>query len=1716
MDSLWLPGFEFGADLTGPAPLTPIANAASPAQSVATDLFSPAYQPQEVPVVQPSDADVETFDIKPAAPVAGPKKLVSTAAAQERTQCDEPPWPLLDPSVHAGLKGVRTKFDANIDALKLLRELEARDGSPSPAQRDVLNRYTGWGGIKQPFDRYPTPDWADAADSVRALLSDEEFKSAEGSTLNAHYTPLPITKVVWEIVERFGFTGGRVIEPTAGTGYFLGSMPTGIAQRSTVTAVELDTVSARILKALYGARSAVIGGAIEKANLPEEYFDLAISNLPFGRYQVPCQRRKPYSNWTIHNYVAARCLDLVRPGGIVAIITSSYFMDAHQDTVRASIARKAKLLGAVRFPAGTFADIANTDVVTDLVFLQRRHAGDFMTPAERDAWVPAVELDHAMIDSTQVHGPVRVNKYWLDNPGNVLGKWTMRRGAHGFTCVPILKGAEPADALQQRIGQLPAAVYEPARIPQSEVVLEPLVNSDVLPGSFMVENGRIYRFDGVGKSLQNLNGKRASRVAGLVGVRTCLQKIIVEQAKIDADEATLSSLRYELNTRYDGFVAAHGCISNKLNRYAMAKDPTWPLLLSLEHYDEDTDSAEKADIFFMRTVMPRVAPTSADNPLDALAISLAEVGRVDADYIGRLLGRDGKEVILELAATEALYLNPETLLYEESSNYLSGHIKRKLSAAKAAGMAFDRNVRALTAALPRDLLPSEIDVVPGAVWIPIEDLQDFLAHLAGPDWENISWAKATIAREAKTGTWTVNNQGPLGSTMKSIWGTARKTGFELFEKALNQADADVYDQTADGAVFNAVETASARLKQEEIKAEFTRWLWSDEDRANRLARIYNDEYNCWAPRKFDGSRLRLPGYSQDRKLREHQLNGIARVATGQNTLLAHVVGAGKTLAMVCGSMELRRLGIAKKPVHVVPNHMLLQYSAEFLRAYPAASVLMATAEDFDRANRRAFVARCATGDWDAVIITHSMFERIMPDPDATENYIEGIVDELKTAKEMPGIERSAARAVQRALKHWTARLEKLQSLWKKDDLILFSQVGFDHLLIDESHCFKNLFRLSNMKNIAGLSDSNSQRAFDLLLKTKQIMSMKGDKEAGITLATGTPISNTLAELHVSMRYLQPYTLAAAGLDSFDNWAAQHGRAVNSMEVSPDGSSFRMNRRFKLFANVPEMMGLWRQVADIQTKEMLNLPTPPLLTGAHQICVAQQSPELKQYVEGLVKRADRIRNGAVSPAEDNMLAVTGDGRKAALDLRMVMASALFDANGKIAKCVDNVHRIYEKTAHFKGTQIIFADLGTPTGKGFNAYEDIRQRLIARGVPAHEIAFIHEAKTDVAKATLFAKVRSGAVRVLLGSTSKCGTGTNVQTRLYAAHHLDSPWRPSDVEQRDGRIERQGNTCDAIEIWRYVTEGSFDSFMWQGLVAKATFIAQVMSGNAEIRTVEDAQMAALSYDEVKAIACGNPVVREKAMLDAEIMQLSLKERQWRDTVWRAKSDLRKLPHEIESARRNVASMEAFQASLEADEGKALTLEVAGKLYSDADQVSKIITLSIAASRERAMPEDAFALPIEIGKIKGGRLVLLKRFGGDKVYLHSMVNNERWEIGSYISGASILKKLGLMKTEMQTALATLRQRVTFLEGQAPVLAQAVASDFGHALHLKELRERSMQIALELGLLKDAAGTANVSASAVATSEVAKQLAQERDEEELDAGADVDLEAEALLEIDW
>lgn len=571
-----------------------------------------------------------------------------------------------------------------------------------------------------------------------------------------------------------------------------------------------------------------------------------------------------------------------------------------------------------------------------------------------------------------------------------------------------------------------------------------------------------------------------------------------------------------------------------------------------------------------------------------------------------------------------------------------------------------------------------------------------------------------------------------------------------------------------------------------------------------------------------------------------------------------------------------------------------------------------------------------------------------------------------------------------------------------------------------------------------------------------------------------------------------------------------------MEVSPDGSSFRMNRRFKLFANVPEMMGLWRQVADIQTKEMLNLPTPPLLTGAHQICVAQQSPELKQYVEGLVKRADRIRNGAVSPAEDNMLAVTGDGRKAALDLRMVMASALFDANGKIAKCVDNVHRIYEKTAHFKGTQIIFADLGTPTGKGFNAYEDIRQRLIARGVPAHEIAFIHEAKTDVAKATLFAKVRSGAVRVLLGSTSKCGTGTNVQTRLYAAHHLDSPWRPSDVEQRDGRIERQGNTCDAIEIWRYVTEGSFDSFMWQGLVAKATFIAQVMSGNAEIRTVEDAQMAALSYDEVKAIACGNPVVREKAMLDAEIMQLSLKERQWRDTVWRAKSDLRKLPHEIESARRNVASMEAFQASLEADEGKALTLEVAGKLYSDADQVSKIITLSIAASRERAMPEDAFALPIEIGKIKGGRLVLLKRFGGDKVYLHSMVNNERWEIGSYISGASILKKLGLMKTEMQTALATLRQRVTFLEGQAPVLAQAVASDFGHALHLKELRERSMQIALELGLLKDAAGTANVSASAVATSEVAKQLAQERDEEELDAGADVDLEAEALLEIDW
>lgn len=1688
MSNLWLPGFNPEDDLFGSVTIEPVS--APVVDEVLPVLDLATTSPEEVmPTVDPLDAQADSIEEPVAVSSTGPSSLSASSARAIEQRFDTPPWPQLSAATHATLKGNVTKFDANVAAIEMLRHLESESAQPTDEQRDVLNKYTGWGGIKQPFDKWPVAEWRDRADQLKSFLSESEFESARESTLNAHFTPVPIIDSVWSALRQLGFNGGRIVEPAAGTGYFLGAMPSDIAQNSSVTAVELDDLSARFLKKLYGEKATILAGGFEAQILPDEYYDLIIGNVPFGKYQVACHRRKVYSNWSIHNYFIGRALDLVRPGGLVAVITSSFFMDGDNAKIREVVARKAKLVGAFRLPVGTFADIASTDVVADLVILQRRAAGEFMTPAERASWVLTEPFKAADGTPLTPHGLSRGSAYWQNNPDRVIGSLTVRRAQYGVTVVPELTGADVGDVLAQRVATLPQGVYQAASDDRREVQLQANVDVSLKAGSYYVKNGDIYRFDGVGSSLQKMNGKRAARVTGLVSIRDTLQRLVAEQAKFDADESLLNSLRYEMNVRYDAFVASYGCISARANRLAMGKDVTWPLLLSLEFYDEDEDKAVKADIFHKRTVIPHAVPTKAETPADALAITMAELGRIDTEYLGRLLGRDGTEVLLDLSSIGAVYLDPQTMRYEEASAYLSGNVREKLAVAKSAGVAFAQNAKALENALPADLLPTQIDVVPGAPWIPAKDYEDFLKGLVAAEWSHCSWATVDVSREAVTGTWSVQPTGPDATLMSTTWGTSAKNGFELFQLLMNQVDAEVFDKIDDRQVLNPVQTASARLKQEDLKAEFRRWLWSDDDRAKRLARVYNDTYNVYVPRKFDGSRLRLPGYSNALKLRPHQLNAIMRIISGNNTLLAHVVGAGKTVTMVAGSQELVRLGIANKPMHVVPNHMLLQYASEFLRAYPGASVLVASKEDFDRQNRRAFIARCATGNWDAIILTHSMFERISPDQAASQDYIEGILEELKLAQQTTR-DRAASRAINRTIKDWTARLEKMQALWKKDDLMTFGETGCDFLMTDEAHLFKNLFRLSSMKRIAGLGDANSQRAFDMLLKTRQIMGLRGNREMGIVFATGTPISNTLGEMHVLQRYLQPVSLAKAGLENFDSWAAQYGRAVNSMEVSPDGSSFRMNRRFKTFVNVPELMGLFRQVADIQTKKMLNLPTPPLLTGAHQICVSEPSPELKEYIKGLVKRAEDIQARLVRPDQDNMLAVTGDGRRAALDLRMVMPGAAFDENGKIGKCVHNVARIWELTKSFKGTQVIFSDLGTPTGKSFNVYQELRDRLIARGIPAAEIAFIHDAPTDHAKASLFARARAGSIRILIGSTQKMGVGTNVQTLLYAAHHLDAPWRPSDLEQRDGRIERQGNTCEFIEIWRYVSAGSFDAYMWQTLAAKAQFIEQVMSGDAESRTVEDAMMSALSYDEVKAIACGNPAVREKAMIDAEILSLGLKEKQWRESVWNAKNQLWNLPARVKEARQLAVDYGRFAEDLAVVEQR-LELVVSGNAYSDVSQIEEIITLSIDALIAMKPSKDVLLRDRLIGNIAGANLSYRLSFDSFVIELQRPDLGLTAEIGSYRTGRAVLKKLPEVLANVRASAEKFERRVSYLGGQEPVLKSVINSEFKDGERLKELRTRSHEIALELGLLKDMAGTEGVGAAANIASAAAAGLVE-------------------------
>jgi N12 class adenine-specific DNA methylase len=1410
---------------------------------------------------------------------------------------------------------LKAKCRDNLTALELLKRIETNDRRPTPAEKRTLVRYVGWGGLPQVFDS-GNDEWAGERERLEQLLTPEELESARATTLNAHYTAPGVVSAMYDALRRLGFSQGRVLEPALGLGHFIGLMPEDMQSRSRITGIEIDSVTAHLAKLLYPDAD-IRHKPFEESVLPDGGFDVAVGNVPFGDYKPFDPRFKGW-NFLIHDYFFAATLDKVRPGGLILFITSKGTLDKNDTTLREYVSQQADLVGAIRLPNDAFKKNANTEVTTDIVMLRKRLPGELPSGP---AWRDVAEITNSVGET------IPVNEYFAAHPEMMLGEMRLE-GRMYARAEPTLvgNGVPLAERLAQAVARLPSDVFRSQRAP----VNQPLLASSfpapeqVKPNAYLLVNERIGIREGDEVHLlSGLSPARAQRIRGMIRLRDAVRRCLQTQVE-GAEEAQLQATREQLNRTYDRFVATHGPVSERANTAAFRGDPDLPLLLSLEHYDPDTRRAAKAAIFRERTVQPGRALPQISTPQDALLVTLGERGRVDLGLLSHLLHRQPSEFLPDLKG--AVFLNPQTDLWETDDEYLSGNVRAKLAVAEAAALAdkqFRPNVDALRQVQPADLPATEIDARLGSAWIPAEDISRFAGELLGEQGLSVSHAP-------QLGLWTVQGGYGVRASVSNTteWGTDRRSALELLEDALNLRTPTVYDHDpdTDRDVINAPATEAARDKQEKIKERFKDWVWQDDERRERLARKYNDEFNNVRLRSFNGDHLRLPGVSSAITLHPHQRAAVWRTLQTPNCLLAHVVGAGKTYTMVAAAMELKRLGLARKPLFAVPNHMLGQFSSELLGLYPGANILVATKDDFEQDKRKTLTSRIATGNWDAVIVTHSGFEKIPISRAAQEEFIKGEVRELSLAIEQQTQEHNSriVKMLERAKKRLEGKLKELAAVEHKDDGLTFEELGVDRLFVDEAHYFKNLFYVSKMTRIAGLPQTASQRAFDMFLKVIHVQRMNAG--GGVVFATGTPIANSVAEMFTMQRYLQMSALKALKLDHFDSWAATFGEPVTAMELAPDGSGYRLNTRFARFINVPELMQQFRQVADIQTREMLHLPVPELRGGKPAVVSAPCSPELANIVESLVARAEALKTGRVDPRQDNMLMVTTDGRKAALDLRLHNPSLPDHPDSKVNQAVAQVERVWRDTAPQRSAQLIFCDLSIPTGgRGFSVYEDMRDKLIARGVPPAEIQFIQDHDSDAAKLQLFRDVRAGKVRVLFGSTQKMGTGTNVQERLIALHHLDAPWRPADVEQREGRILRQGNTNPEVQVFRYVTEQSFDAYMWQTLETKARFIGQVMTGESDLRRIEDIDGAALTYAEVKAIASGNPLVIEKARVDTELARLGRLRSQHEETRFKLRSRVRHLTDEIpvlerrhEAARRDLAarrdtSGENFMATID-----------------------------------------------------------------------------------------------------------------------------------------------------------------------------------------------------------
>ncbi len=1383
---------------------------------------------------------------------------------------------------HLGEGGAKAKCRANIEAIQLLKYLERNGFQASPEQQVKLSGYVGWGGIPEVFDESKT-EWLKEYAELKALLTPEEYEAARGSTLNAHYTSPAVIRAIYEAVGSMGFEGGRILEPSMGVGNFFGLLPESM-QGSQLHGVELDSITGRIAKQLYPEADITVAG-FETTSRPG-FYDLAVGNVPFGQYQVhdPEYDRLGFS---IHNYFAAKMLDQVRPGGIAAFVTSRYTLDAKDESVRRYLAERGELLGAIRLPNNAFRANAGTDVVSDIIFLQKREA-------------PAMELPDWVHVGTTPEG-FTVNRYFIDHPDLVLGTPTAESTQYGrqdYTVAPI-EGADLSEQLHEAVQNIHGEY--------TEREMEEAENTDILPAdpdvrnySFTLVGGDVYYREGGIMVRQDLSAAMTARIKGLMALRDCTRKLIQLQTE-DASDAEIAAEQQRLNALYDAYTAKYGLISNRENKRAFSDDSSYYLLCSLEILDEDGKLARKADMFTRRTIQPHRPVEHTETAAEALAVSLNELGRVDIAYMSRLCGRDTSSVneksqprrstnpspgAASYTATDSnssipaenkdvnsiaaelsgvIFRVPGEERYATADEYLSGNVREKLREAEAAAKSepsFNVNVEALRAAQPRELTASEIDVRLGATWIEPRYIEQFMVETFQPTY----WASRSmdVSYSPYTSEWHIDGKSAVGANdvnACSTYGTSRINAYKILENTLNLRDVRIYDkiEDADGTerrVLNVKETTLAQQKQQVIKDAFRDWLWKDPKRRETLVAKYNELFNSTRPREYDGSHLTFPGMNPEIELREHQRNAIARILYGGNTLLAHEVGAGKTFTMAAAAMEAKRLGLCRKPMFAVPNHLTEQWASEFLRLYPSANVLVATKKDFEPANRKKFCARIATGDYDAVIIGHSQFERIPVSQERQEQLLSEeileITESIKQLKLNHG-ERFSIKAMEKMKKSLEAKLKKLLDS-PKDDVVTFEELGVDRLFVDEAHSHKNLYYHTKMQNVAGLSSAEAQKSSDMYMKCRYMDELTGSR--GVVFATGTPVSNSMTELYTMQRYLQHDTLEHLGLGHFDSWAANFGETVTALELAPEGTGYRARTRFSKFFNLPELMNLFREVADIKTSDQLNLPTPEVVYHNE---VSQPTEIQRKLVQELSERATKVHARMVDPSEDNMLAITNDGRKLGLDQRVVNPLLPDEPGTKVNRCVDNVFRIWQDGADKKLTQLIFCDLSTP-GKGFSVYDDIKKKLADRGVPESEIAFIHDANTDEKKKALFSRVRSGNVRVLIGSTAKMGAGTNVQDRLVALHDLDAPWRPGDLEQRKGRIARQGNMNDTVHVYRYVTENTFDAYLWQTLENKQKFISQIMTSKSPVRSCEDADETTLSYAEVKALCAGDPRIREK----------------------------------------------------------------------------------------------------------------------------------------------------------------------------------------------------------------------------------------------------------------